>query len=493
MPSVVQLALSQLLTIETYSEVVTDLLEIAQALGLNTTAWQKLGITRTTITTIAQKIADLTGNAVDITSGGFLTLANDGPLDAAGNVTPGMVDLCAYNQFNVQRTFAQPATCTESVINATSNSFSAGPGGMRFANPVTGATYTSTNTATFTVPAGQTLPIQIAADVPGTVGSSGVGAISQLAVPITGISCTNVTAAVGIGATPKATLVSSCQAKLSSISPDGAPGAYVFFAQNPQLPNGTPQALNYGAITQAIATYGGFGVVEVILANAAGPVEGCFQVAISVVGAGSGPFASNAQLLLGSPHHLITGDTVTVNGVATTGGLIVNGTWTVTVISSTLVVLNGSVFVGTGGGGQLTGGDLGTCALSVLANATPIGSTPSFSSAAAVSLNPIGTIYVHNATQTPTQILSAISTALTNWMSTVPIGAYGTVSNPVDSGGVNVIPITMLTSVIASALPGVIVSVNLTSPSADFSIGNNGVPVAGWTSLATLALNVVAI
>ena len=114
---------TQLLTAETYEDVVTDLLALAQSFGLTATAWQKLGITRTTITTIAAKIATVQNMIVTGNAGGFLTLAADGPLDAAGNITPGFVDLCAYNQFNVTRAFAQAATATVQVTNTSGSTY----------------------------------------------------------------------------------------------------------------------------------------------------------------------------------------------------------------------------------------------------------------------------------------------------------------------------------------------------------------------------------
>ena len=108
----------------------------------------------------------------------------------------------------------------------------------------------------------------------------------------------------------------------------------------------------------------------------------------------------------------------------------------------------------------------------MLANATAPDTTLSVVSATPVTVTPIGTIYVHNSTSTPTAILSQCSTALSGLFSNSPIGGYAI-------GAGNVLPLNQIIAALGDADMS-IVDVVLSAPSTDVSLGATGIPIPAW-------------
>lgn len=292
-----------------------------------------------------------------------------------------------------------------------------------------------------------TQAVATTADLIGTVGNAAPGAITQLITSAPKCYVANLAGFGGANWQSNVSLASQCRAKLATLSPNGAPGAYLFYALASYLilngqtlgvspPNVTTAVANYllatgaslpsplptlitldgGPITRAlVAASPTTGVVTTTLANASGPVGGCMNVAVTGASAGS-----PIDITTSSPHGCVTGDYVQVNLVQGLSGA--NGTFVCTRINATQLQLNGSNGTGsyTPSTGQLSGGDLYAVSQVINAYATPNATTAVTKSAVGLAPLIAGTVYVPNA------FVNTYQTNLTNlfnsYFASFPIG-----------------------------------------------------------------------
>lgn len=238
------------------------------------------------------------------------------------------------------------------------------------------------------------------ADVAGPGGTSGTGQIGQPITSAQGVSVSNLGPFVGAPWESNVDLAARCRAKLQALSPNGPGGAYDFFARSALsllaagtlTPSSTPGApYNMSAPITRVETQSNpvTGVVNVIVANDAGPVGGCAN--LQVTGASnSTPIAITTT----SAHGLSTGQSAIVKGVL--GNTNANGTWTtVTVTGPTTFTLDGSVGNGSyAGGGVVDGGDLGGVDAVIQANVVPDSVTASVQSASTWNVAIVATVVV---------------------------------------------------------------------------------------------------
>jgi hypothetical protein len=333
--------------------------------------------------------------------------------------------------------------------------------------------------------------VEFAADL---VGSSGNSAIGQIITPINSIpggAIGNLVTFAGTNYQSNVSVAAQCRAKLATLSPNGPSGAYQFYALaaslilsgqpvvtgGPVLPNPLPAnvSLDGGAITRATVQQNlATGTVQVTVANATGPVDGCVGLAITAVAAGS------PVVVTAAGHGMQTGDWCQINGVQGMTG--VNGTWQVIVLSSSTFSLNGSTGAGAyTGSGFVSGGDLFAVNAVVNAFTTPNAVTEKTQSAASVTVTPTATVYVPNALTG--DYASKMTAALTAYFASFPIGGYN-----VDNAN-NVLPISAIEGLLFAAgqQSGSIytVSVNglqLNGQGSDIGVGSTGIAALGSLS-----------
>jgi hypothetical protein len=260
------LALSDLLSAETADEVLATFLSVGTALGLPVTAWQRLGVARSILATVAQKGADLSDIISEIAAGGFL--------DFAAAVTPeggpGWLDLVAQEVYGQTRSPATFARGPERFTNSSGVSY--GPfavGELHVSSTSTGQTY-SNAVPIVSIPAGGFVDADVVADNPGAVGSAAPTAIDNMVTPLTGVTCSNAAALTGTDVQSNANLVVQCRASLAALSPNGPKDAYNYFARRSVRGDGTI----IGVTRTVTVTDPALGTVDVYVATANGPVAG---------------------------------------------------------------------------------------------------------------------------------------------------------------------------------------------------------------------------
>ncbi len=466
------LDLTDLFTPATVAEWDTKLLAFATSLGLQTTSWQPGSVVRTFIAIMANALAAGDQVVSVMNQGGLLDFAAaitpDPSVAGNENVPPGWLDFLAKSNFDVLRTPAVAATGSIVITNISASSYGPyAPGTYHVDNPSTKATYH--NTATLTIaPSGNTTAT-FAADVAGLAGTSAPTLINHTITSNIGVSVSNPGSLVGSAAESNDALVAQCRAKFASRSPNGPHDAYSFFAIGAAaLLAAEDPSVTIAQITQVLVdTDPATGIVTTTVANANGPVAGITNLA--VIGATN---ANPIEIQTASNHGLNTGDWASVSGVEGNSGANITSTIAVTAVDK--FTLDGSH--GTGAyvaGGIVEGGDLGEVDKILQANVVPNGITALTVSATALAVTVDVTVWVPQADIGI--IAPRISSAVTTYLSKVPIGGY------VDPSGsyTNVIPLDAVLGavfaggVLAPGTQSVIVqaTVLLNTVAADLSLG----------------------
>lgn len=277
-------SLSDLLTPVDRDEVIATLLAIAASLDAPTTSWQEGDPTLTQIMTVAQKVADLSLVAIDITKGGFGDLL---PSDA-------WADLWAKSRFNVDRIPAQEATGVVTFTcgpTAAANTYQ--PREIIIAHATTGKTYR--NAAAVTLGPSTTLPNQaIEADEPGTGSNAAPTAITVMVSSLVGVTVSNPASVLGVDKETTSQLVRRARAKLGALSPNGPKDAYNYVATTPSLSPGLTTPITRTRTVTDEDT----GEVSVFLATAAGaPVAGDVTIVQASIDALSEPWGATATAI----------------------------------------------------------------------------------------------------------------------------------------------------------------------------------------------------
>lgn len=297
-------------------------------------------------------------------------------------------------------------------------------------------------------------PITFAADQIGPIGNAGIQAINQFITSAPKCFCGNLQTFAGAPWQSNASLAATCRAKLATLSPNGPPGAYQFFALaafnvlqgNAIDPAGlikltspipSPMTLDGGPITRALVGINtALGTVTVTVANAGGAVAGAFQRAVTAVTA-----TAPIQVTV-TGHGLVTGDWGQTNGILGVTGA--NGQFQITRVDANNITLNGSS--GTGaytGGGLLNGGDVYAVGTVIQAYSTPNTVTSNVISAGNVAAVVTATVYV------PLSFVGDYTTkmtaAITAYFTSFPIGGLN-----VDAQS-NVLPIGAVEGILFSA------------------------------------------
>lgn len=279
--------ITQLVTPVSRDEMLEELLSIAASLGLPTTSWQSGQPMLTLLTTVAQKLADLTVVAVDITKGGF------------GDLLPSddWADLWAESRFNVTRVPATQATGFVDLTNSTGTQYDLEVGELIVAHDVTGKIYR--NTAAISILASTGLDdVAIAADEPGIGSNAAPDSITTLVSTLIGVGCTNPSSVLGTDQETTPALVIRARAKLGALSPNGPKDAYNYVATTPSLSATSTPITRTRTVTSETT-----GAVSVYLATAAGaPIGGDVAIVQAAIDTYAEPWGATATAIAATPH-----------------------------------------------------------------------------------------------------------------------------------------------------------------------------------------------
>lgn len=268
--------LSDLVVPVTQPEALASELSIAVTVGLPTTAWQPLGISRAILWIDGQIISSYSSTVALMAQGAYGATASK-MVDVNGNPITEWMDLRGTDQYNVSRIPATYASCPSSsfaVTNAGGASFGPyAPGQLHFSNPVTKKTYK--NSATVTIAPNATTPVALVADEIGAASTSGPGTVTSIVAPsLANCTCTNSGSVIGSDAESNAAYYQRCLVKLGALSPNGPAEAYDFVSKS--ILDSTQRFYN-AALTQPITKTVQItspAVVQNYVANAAGAPSG---------------------------------------------------------------------------------------------------------------------------------------------------------------------------------------------------------------------------
>ncbi len=282
------LLISDLITPEDQAEVLATLLATSALLGAPTTSWQEGAPILTMLSTAAQKMADYTTLATEITKGGFGELL---PSDA-------WADRWALSRFDVTRVPASPATTLATFTCAASAAaLTYAAGQIIVAHTTTNATYRNTVPVTLG-PSLTVAGMAIAADVPGIVGSAAPGTITVMVSALIGVTVTNPASALGSDAETTPALVKRARSKLGALSPNGAKDAYNFIATSPDFSVTSEPITRTSTVGSPTSP-----AISVYLATATGaPTGGDVAIVQAAIDAGPEPWGATATAVAATPH-----------------------------------------------------------------------------------------------------------------------------------------------------------------------------------------------
>lgn len=277
------LLITDLITPEERDDVVATLLAVAALFDAPTTSWQEGDPILTQIMTAAQKMADLSVLATEITKGGFGELL---PSDA-------WADRWALSRFNVTRVPAEEAT---GLVTFTCSALAAGttyaPGEIIIAHATTGKTYR--NTANVVIVPSTTVTAQtIAADEVGTASNAAPNAITVMVSSIVGVTVTNPASVLGADQETTPALVTRARKKLGALSPNGPKDIYEYVATTPEFSaTATPITRTRTVLDEAT------GDLNVYLATASGaPIAGDVTIVQAAFDTTAEPWGANASAI----------------------------------------------------------------------------------------------------------------------------------------------------------------------------------------------------
>lgn len=276
-----QLELNQLFSAESPDAVLQVLLDLADALELETSTWHPGDPERTLLEIVAQKASDLTTLWVAVAEGGLLDYAKG-----------GFLKLLARNVYGVDfipATFAS-GKITLTKVGAGSDVIAAGD--LTFQNSTTQKTYRNTSGGTLTSAA--TLELDILAEEIGTDSNSGATEIDTLVTTLLGVSVSNATAVIGSDEEKDEPLRQRCRDALGALSPNGPAAAYAFVAKSTKRADGVVVDINRVRVSDDSAT----GEVDVVLASPSGaPIAGDVTLVEDAIQTSVVPLAVTATIV----------------------------------------------------------------------------------------------------------------------------------------------------------------------------------------------------
>ena len=271
-------SLLTLITQETKEVIYDFAIGVAETLGLPVDSWQAGDPTRSLYHVLAEKLEALEANVAGYIKSGYLDYA-----------TGDWLEVLADQVYGVTVTDATYAEATVTLTNgSTGGPYIIDAGDLTLSASSTGKTYRNTTGGTLAIGPATTLSITVVADEAGSGSNAAIGAINTLDTPLAGVTCASTTAAVGVDVPAESVTRQNCRDMQDALSPDGARGAYSYFARNPDY-GGTAAITRtrvYGDSTTGVVTMylagpsGGSSAADVALAQEA-VIEWCTPLCIT--------------------------------------------------------------------------------------------------------------------------------------------------------------------------------------------------------------------
>jgi len=250
------LSIDELIQSLTPDQVKATLYTLADSVGLQTTAWQKLSPLRSIFAIISQLFSGYSRGQATINRSGFLDLA-----------VGVWLTLLAYFVYGVTRIPATFAPGTVTIDNGGGGDYTFEAGDLVVLNTTTKKTYV--NTAQVHIgPLVTGLVVAIRAVEIGSASTAAPGQIDDFVAASPLLTVTNPAAVVGEDEEADPDLRVRCRDKLGALSPAGPARAYAFIAKTPSLNGGV--AVNRVLVRPAL----GNGTIRVVVAGPDGPISG---------------------------------------------------------------------------------------------------------------------------------------------------------------------------------------------------------------------------
>lgn len=250
--------LDDLYTPKTREEVMAVQIEVAQALGLPTTAWESGSVGREYLEISAQTAANYSESSVEAASAGLLDFTED-----------EWLTLSAYQIYQVTRIEATFGTTDVTLTNTSALSYPLGAGDVILYNVESGKTYTSTTGGTLgpgnITPT--TLTVTVRADEAGTASNAAIGQISGFVTPLLGVTGTNPSVLVATDEETNEALRERCRESMAKASPNGPALAYDYYAKTSARTDGSSIGVTRTNVVQ------GNGTIILYVADASGPID----------------------------------------------------------------------------------------------------------------------------------------------------------------------------------------------------------------------------
>lgn len=228
------ISLAQLLQATTKAAATQAILDTATAVGFPITSWQNNRAGRTLIAVLATIYAAFTAVAVNFAAaGGYLSTAQ-----------AGWLRLLAQELFGVSWNPSSYATGFETLTSTAAVPYTFSPGGLTFTNPTTKVSYVNVYDGgtlygalpgLATLPAGGSITIPVQALAPGSASNAVSSAVTVMSPAFLGVTVTNANPIQGTDDETDIALRGRCDAKRGALSPNGAAGAYLYWAQSIRL------------------------------------------------------------------------------------------------------------------------------------------------------------------------------------------------------------------------------------------------------------------
>lgn len=246
-------SITDLMTSVTATETYERYLSSLETLGVSARSWRVGGALRTILRVIASNFAEMSAVVAQFAKGAYLETAEG-----------GWLTLLAQYVYGETRLVATQAKGTLRMVNSGGGVYSFAADQMRVLHSVSGKAYR--NTTAFTLTAGQTLDIEIAAVELGTDSNAGPNEITELETTMLLVTVTNPASVVGTDDETDADLRTRCRDKLATLSNGGPRRAYSYAIRVAKRTDGTPVLINRIRASSSSST----GQVNIIVASANG-------------------------------------------------------------------------------------------------------------------------------------------------------------------------------------------------------------------------------
>ena len=250
--------LADLTTPLTVAEAKQAIYDAIAAQGVSTTNWKPGATARTIVAGLAIVLAAFSTLQALIAKSGFLSLAEK-----------DWLTLVARHVYGVERDLGTFAAGEITLTNAGGGVYSGDAGDLVFYSSA-GSLKSYRSTAAYSLGAMGTTTVAIEAIEIGASSTVGAGEIDTMVTTLTGVTCSNAAALVGMDAETDAALRVQCEAKLGSLSPNGPRDAYTYLAKSAKKADGVTPI----GVTRVLTVADGVGGVDVYVATASGSVTG---------------------------------------------------------------------------------------------------------------------------------------------------------------------------------------------------------------------------